>query len=588
MTNQDLLLQRTISRVTTGIILSWFKLYGKTADPKGNNERSLRAEARDPLWFLTRQWQLGEFKAEDAGSPLFAGCQPNKSHITSFSLNDRTEKEYKLSDAPLEPIIESEQLLDLFSSKERYKQLDLCIQISTQFNRFCAQKNIDPTYKTHYRNLFPLIFNEQQEAELQLFPQVFQQYQHAKLRLFDGVELLIAIRNGSHENWVWNQLDFPKEQKVNLLEAAKLLQNWYDSLYFQTNEPDGWDSKKMEYKAEFKTKGNSELTLKSRLSNGDLDWFSFEQEGNTLPPSPSPNSKWFIPTPIRFTGMASSRFWELEDGTVNLFKLDAQPTDLAKLIWGEFSLLYNDDWFVVPFEMGLGEIVNFGGTSKSFEVKDVFGFSHSLQSVQQGNQNSFANWQFLNIRQNDSGSNTSPDQVFMLPLAIDTQEGKVLEEVQFVRDEMSNLVWAIEKIIPSPSGHGVASDELYKKQEVAATKETDLTPKYVLGTSVPQNWIPFIPVSDPENMSEMILQRAVLPDNETKDSADVMQYRGKLLAGASPFYLDENQVPRAGKTLSRNFQRTRWLNGKTILWIGKRIRTGKGEASSGLKFDQLD
>ena len=30
--------------------------------------RSLRAEVRDPLWMLTRQWQMGELAGEDAGS----------------------------------------------------------------------------------------------------------------------------------------------------------------------------------------------------------------------------------------------------------------------------------------------------------------------------------------------------------------------------------------------------------------------------------------------------------------------------------------------------------------------------------------
>ena len=33
-------------------------------------DRALRAEVRDALWFLTRQWQFGEFRGEDAGSPI--------------------------------------------------------------------------------------------------------------------------------------------------------------------------------------------------------------------------------------------------------------------------------------------------------------------------------------------------------------------------------------------------------------------------------------------------------------------------------------------------------------------------------------
>ena len=41
-------------------------------------ERSLKAEVRDALWMLTRQWQVGEFAGEDAGSPI----------TTRFSLGD--------------------------------------------------------------------------------------------------------------------------------------------------------------------------------------------------------------------------------------------------------------------------------------------------------------------------------------------------------------------------------------------------------------------------------------------------------------------------------------------------------------------
>ena len=46
----------------------WNRLEGR---PRVTDfERSLRAEVRDPLWFLTRQWQFGEFRGEDAASPI--------------------------------------------------------------------------------------------------------------------------------------------------------------------------------------------------------------------------------------------------------------------------------------------------------------------------------------------------------------------------------------------------------------------------------------------------------------------------------------------------------------------------------------
>ena len=51
-------------------ITTWNRL---EARPRSQNfERALRAEVRDALWMLTKQWQMGEFRGSDAGSPVFA------------------------------------------------------------------------------------------------------------------------------------------------------------------------------------------------------------------------------------------------------------------------------------------------------------------------------------------------------------------------------------------------------------------------------------------------------------------------------------------------------------------------------------
>src|SRR5262245_49938031 len=40
--------------------------------PRDNDfSHTLAAHIRDPLWFLTRQWQIGEFNGEDTGSLAF-------------------------------------------------------------------------------------------------------------------------------------------------------------------------------------------------------------------------------------------------------------------------------------------------------------------------------------------------------------------------------------------------------------------------------------------------------------------------------------------------------------------------------------
>src|SRR5512145_3012469 len=50
--------------------------------------RSIRAEVRDPLWMLTRQWQFGEFRGEDAASPVTARIAFRHHRTGLLSLRD--------------------------------------------------------------------------------------------------------------------------------------------------------------------------------------------------------------------------------------------------------------------------------------------------------------------------------------------------------------------------------------------------------------------------------------------------------------------------------------------------------------------
>ena len=47
-------------------------------------DRALRAEVRDALWMLTKQWQMGEFRGSDAGSPVFAKLQIDTTRLTKY------------------------------------------------------------------------------------------------------------------------------------------------------------------------------------------------------------------------------------------------------------------------------------------------------------------------------------------------------------------------------------------------------------------------------------------------------------------------------------------------------------------------
>ena len=63
---------------------------------------------------------------------------------------------------------------------------------------------------------------------------------------------------------------------------------------------------------------------------------------------------------------------------------------------------------------------------------------------------------------------------------------------------------------------------------------------------------------------------------------------GEILNVPAPYFIAEEEVPRAGRIVTRSFQRARGTNGSTCLWIGRSSPVGRGEGSSGLVFDQID
>ncbi len=73
----------------------------------------------------------------------------------------------------------------------------------------------------------------------------------------------------------------------------------------------------------------------------------------------------------------------------------------------------------------------------------------------------------------------------------------------------------------------------------------------------------------------------------------VIQPRGAVLrvgldqVEPAPYFVHIQEVPRSGAVVTRSFQRCRWHDGKIYTWIGRRNQLDRGEASSGLAFDQI-
>ena len=86
-------------------IQNWNRL-----EPRPRSEdfdRTVRAEVRDALWMMTRQWQFGEFQAEDTGSAIFSRVNTKTSKINKYQLQDYTVQDINTNET-LETNVEKE------------------------------------------------------------------------------------------------------------------------------------------------------------------------------------------------------------------------------------------------------------------------------------------------------------------------------------------------------------------------------------------------------------------------------------------------------------------------------------------------
>ena len=69
---------------------------------------SLQGAIHDPLWLLSRQWQMGEFRGEDAGTAAFSQIKAVSSPVQQIKLSHlKKTVPYNIEENPINKIIES-------------------------------------------------------------------------------------------------------------------------------------------------------------------------------------------------------------------------------------------------------------------------------------------------------------------------------------------------------------------------------------------------------------------------------------------------------------------------------------------------
>jgi hypothetical protein len=149
--------------------------------------------------------------------------------------------------------------------------------------------------------------------------------------------------------------------------------------------------------------------------------------------------------------------------------------------------------------------------------------------------------------------------------------------VLFLRDEMANLVWAVEQTVRGPSGRPRARTDEPQPAPPSPGGEQAAELDYLLQSPVPDWWIPFVPVS--AGAGTVALRKATLHEGPRGEPA------GRLLEPGRGLEIDDIEVPREGVVVRRVPMLARRPDGRYARWISRRAGVGRGETSNRISFD---
>ncbi len=386
------------------------------------------------------------------------------------------------------------------------------------------------------------------------------------------------------------------QDESRVIDAGRAWLEWWDGLFLEPDDDvDAWVTNRLEYRFRVSAPdGQGQIVLSAgEYRSGDLDWFDFDVEiDSALDSEPGPGrmrtvSQTVVPTPVEFAGMPAPRWWEMEQGRVDFGRVDAAPDDLARLLLLEFALVYGNDWLMVPVTLEAGSICRV----RSLEVTDTFGVRLDIPPTEQPDDTA-ANWGLFHPAETGRPLTHRVEpgrRLFVLPPTLASSlSSEPVEEVLLIRDEMANLAWAIERKVPGADGRPLDRFEAYQEKRRAEPPAgpipEEVAVEYRLAASIPDHWIPLVPVHTDEAQRAIALQRGAMIDPTTGQPILPL---GRVLTPGRRLIFPDETVSRAGERVTRHFQHTRWIDGSSLLWMGRRRRPGRGEGSSGLRFDRL-
>jgi hypothetical protein len=555
---------------------------------------AVHARIYDPLWMLARQWQTGEFQGEDTGSPIVARWRADVAPLTRYyagAIKANTQlsaTRYDSRTMPLEALVERQP----FRKAASEGSLRLVAESGMHFLRMLYAQPTSRSYRADFLSRFAL--QPPTDAEQTgLDAETLSYWRLMALRVPDARRLIAAFVDAQGR-----RIPLPANLNIATGDRAEVdnaIDQWLQQRQALIARPgadaaDAWNSERLEYA--FSVAGapaDQETPLTAtQYSEGHVDWYSVDLDlevnlGAAQDRAGKSIVRAVMPAPVSFRGAPAQRFWEIEDAAIDYGLLPAGPGDIPQLMLSDFATNFGSDWYVIPVELDIGTLT----VTRSLVITDTFGVQTLVPPVNDPAKPA-TGWSMFELSVLErSGLPLRPrsNLLFLAPSLIRTIDSRALEEVLFMRDEMANIAWAVEHFVPGPIEQRIEPGATPDPPQTTVSPPSAL-PAYRLATDVPSNWTPLLPQRIGTGTTSLRLVRGAML---TPDGSNVIrQARGELLNATARLALFDEEVPREGVRVTRQFERTRWIGGTTLLWIGLRKQVGKGEGSSALRFDAAE
>ena len=550
-------------------------------------EEGLAARLADPLWLLARQWQLGEFRGDDAGSATSVTVAGVAHHPTWWRPEPDADQPaahpwqpWTVADGPLERLIEAEP--DTGAAYTRLR-----IDAGVRARRLLVTAGL-ASFAAKLVVLAP--WPAQSPSTSDPVDAL------AKSATADGDALAALIGPWSAQGspvppQIVAALGGTDAQITTFANTMRTWFGWWSPRAAATRppaapgvppDPPAWDPHRLEHRGTLAFAAAPTLRLQfDRYPGGGVDWYAADAADGQpadLPATPvaapfaapQPVSETGVPLPTSFAGMPAPRFWEFEDATVDFGSIDASPADLARLLLVEFTTVYGNDWFAIPLRLPAGALVRIDTVS----VSDSFGGVEQLGPFAATS----AGWRVYSLAAPAERPELALNYFWCAPTLSKPQVSPAVERATLRRDEMAETAWAVVEYATDDAGRSYT----VPNDKAAMPAVTD-PPQYLVETPVAANWYPVVPQPIPGRIDayQLVLEALV-----RRAGGQIVETRppGVVLAAPS-WWIHEEELGRAGLTLDRRVRLARWHDGTRHRWIGRSVWPGTGEASSGLLWD---